>query len=319
MVINTIESSGLSIFLIVLAILTGLGLLIIGLFSWLFRRKMTSKRLDHFIDPQDHGSTETQFVPRELTGTLLNRTIISWMETVVQFLERFTPSSLVGEIEHKLAMAGHPANLHASEYYALRFMALITGVGLAVLLNRDLARLSLNNLFLGTLLVIGFWLLPELWLKGRIRTRQKEISRTLPDALDMLSVCVSAGMGFDQSLKKISHVWDTDLGYEFNKVVREIEMGVSRRDALKNLGSRLEVEELSHFIALIVQAEKVGMSYADVLHTQALQLRVMRQFKAKEIANKLPGKMIFPLAVFIFPAMIAVILGPALPTLMNIF
>ncbi len=319
MLLHIVETAGLSIFLIVLALIAGLGLFVIGFFTWFFRRNMTSKRLDLFVDSHDYIGADTQFVPRELTGTLLNRTIISWMKKVVQFLEKFTPASLTGEIEHKLAMAGYPSNLHASEYYALRFMALITGVGLAVLLNRDLARLSLNNLFLGNLLVIGLWLLPELWLKGRIRTRQREISRTLPDALDILSVCVSAGLGFDQSLQKITQVWDTELGYEFSKVVREIEMGVTRAEALKNLGSRLDVEELSHFIALIVQAEKVGMSYADVLHSQALQLRVLRQFKAKEIANKLPGKMIFPLAVFIFPAMIAVILGPAIPTLMNIF
>jgi tight adherence protein C len=135
----------------------------------------------------------------------------------------------------------------------------------------------------------------------------------------MLSVCASAGLGFDQSLKKISEYWDTELGHELKRVIEEMEMGVSRADALKNLSSRLDVEDLSRFVAILVQAERIGMSYADVLHSQALQMRVLRQLRTREIANKLPAKMILPLVLFIFPAMIAVILGPSIPVLMNIF
>jgi tight adherence protein C len=141
----------------------------------------------------------------------------------------------------------------------------------------------------------------------------------LPDALDMLSVCASAGLGFDQSLQKISTYWDTELGREIRRVTNEMEMGVPRSTALRNLSNRLEVDDLTQFIAVIVQAEKIGMSYADVLHSQALQLRVMRQVRAREIANRLPGKIIIPVILFIFPAMIAVILGPAIPTIMSIF
>jgi tight adherence protein C len=98
-----------------------------------------------------------------------------------------------------------------------------------------------------------------------------------------------------------------------------MEMGVSRATALTNLSNRLDVDELTNFITIIIQAEKMGMSYADVLHSQALQMRVMRQYRAREIANKLPAKMIIPLALFIFPAIIIVILAPAFPRLLNIF
>ncbi len=96
-------------------------------------------------------------------------------------------------------------------------------------------------------------------------------------------------------------------------------MGVSRGEALKNMSNRLDVDDLSRFISIIIQAEMIGMSYADVLHSQALQMRVLRQYWAREIANKLPAKMILPLALFIFPALIAVILGPTIPTILNIF
>jgi tight adherence protein C len=160
---------------------------------------------------------------------------------------------------------------------------------------------------------------PVVWLNGQIKTRQDEIQRELPDALDMLSVCASAGLGFDQSMQKISDYWDTELGREFQRVIQEMEMGVPRSEALKNMRDRLEVSDLSQFIAIIVQAEKIGMSFAQVLQAQSLQLRVARQVRAREIANKLPGKMIIPLVLFIFPAIIAVIIGPTIPLIMELF
>jgi len=135
----------------------------------------------------------------------------------------------------------------------------------------------------------------------------------------MLSVCAAAGLGFDQSLQKISDYWETDLGKEFKRTLNEMEMGVSRTTALTNMSNRLDVDDLTSFITIIIQAEQMGMSYADVLHSQAMQLRVMRQYRAREIANKLPAKMIIPLALFIFPAIIIVILSPVFPRILNIF
>ena len=171
----------------------------------------------------------------------------------------------------------------------------------------------------GILVILIFFFLPIFWLNGRVQSKQFEIRRELPNALDMLSVCADAGLGFDQSLQKISNYWDTELGHELKRVTQEMEMGVSRGEALKNMSNRLDVDDLSRFISIIIQAEMIGMSYADVLHSQALQMRVLRQYWAREIANKLPAKMILPLALFIFPALIAVILGPTIPTIMNLF
>ena len=133
----------------------------------------------------------------------------------------------------------------------------------------------------------------------------------------MLSVCASAGLGFDQSLQKVSDSWKTPLGFEFRRVVQEMEVGLSRSEALRNMSHRLEIKELSSFVAVIVQAEQLGMQIADVLHSQAEQMRLLRQFRAKEIANKLPAKMMVPLALCILPALIAVILGPMLPAFID--
>jgi tight adherence protein C len=195
----------------------------------------------------------------------------------------------------------------------------LAGIVLAFLMNRDLGNINLTSLLIGLVIVIVCLLFPDYWLKGRMKSRQDEIRKGLPDALDMLSVCASAGLGFDQSLQKVSSYWETELGHEFRRVTQEMEMGVSRSDALRNLSNRLDVDDLTRFVAILVQSEKVGMSYADVLHSQALQLRVLRQYRAREIANKLPGKMILPIAIFVFPAMLAVIIGPAIPILLEMF
>ena len=306
-----------------IGIVLGLGVAFYGLAAMMKRGNQISNRLDTFVAPEtltsDAESGRPLIIPREISGSLLNRTVVNWFKSLLQFLGKYTPQKMAVELEHKLLIAGNPGNLHARELYAIRTILAIIGVVVAFILNRDFSNLDLKSLALGLVVILVGWMLPEVWLNGKVRSRQDEILRRLPDALDMLSVCASAGLGFDQSLQKISDQWDTELGRELKRVTQEMEMGVPRSEALRNLGERLEVNDLSQFIAIIVQAEKVGMSYADVLHSQALQMRVQRQYRAREIANKLPGKMILPIATMIFPAILAVILGPAVPTLLNAF
>lgn len=302
--------------------LLGLGLAGYGVSTWLKRSKTITSRMDHFVA----ASVETtsirplrQIVPREISGSLLSRTIIRWFNAVLQFLGRFTPEKMAVDLEHKLGIAGHPANLHAANFYALRFLLLVAGVVMALFANRDFQNIDQTSILLGLAIVALSMIFPGVWLKNKMRARQSEISRGLPDALDMLSVCASAGLGFDQSIQKIAGYWETVFGHELRRVTQEMEMGLTRSEALRNMSGRLDVDDLSRFIAIIIQAEKIGMSYADVLHGQALQMRVLRQYRAREIANKLPAKLIVPVALFIFPALLAVIMGPAIPILMNLF
>jgi len=304
------------------AAILGLGLSIYGISTWLKRGNKISDRLEQFVAPKvqtSDDSTAKRIIPREIRGSLINRTIMNWFRNFLKFLGRFTPDKMAAEMEHQLMIAGNPSNLHAREFFAIRILVFVVGVILAFLMNRDFENISMNSVLIGLMVVVAFLALPGAWLKGQVRARQDEIRRGLPDALDMLSVCASAGLGFDQSLQKISTYWETELGLEIKRVTQEMEMGITRSIALRNLSSRLDVDDLSRFISLIIQAEKVGMSYADVLHSQAIQMRVQRQYRAREIANKLPGKMILPIALMIFPAMIAVILGPSIPILLNIF
>lgn len=279
-------------------------------------------RLDEFVMPPTQTTdrrTRGPIIPREIEGSLFRRTIQNWFANLLHFLGRYTPQSITEDLEHKLAIAGNPGNLQASEFYAIRFLILLGGIVLAFFLNRDFAHLSTTSILIGLLVVFIALLLPNAWLNSQVRNKKNEISRGLPDVLDMLSVCASAGLGFDQSLQKISTYWTTELGKEFQKTVSEMEMGVPRITALKNMSARLEVEDLTRFISIITQAEAIGMSYADVLHNQAEQMRIMRQYRAKEMVNQLPAKMIIPLAICIFPAVLAVILGPTIPRLLSVF
>ncbi len=310
------------IFIVLGIILVILVLAIIGIRTWLKRGNKVAARLDTFVAPELPPAPTPiggQIITREISGSLFNRTLNAWFQKFIHFLGSKTPKKLAGELDHKLEIAGYPYNMHAGEFYAFQFLVLLGGISLAFFVNRDFKNINMINVLMGVLLIIICLLLPTVWLNGLIRAKQDEIRRGLPDALDMLSVCASAGLGFDQSLQKISDYWDSALGFEIKRVTKEMEMGVSRGVALKNMSNRLDVDDLTRFIAIIVQAEKIGMSYADVLHSQALQMRVLRQYRAREIANKLPAKMIVPLAVLILPAIFAVILGPVIPTLFSLF
>ena len=300
----------------------GSGLAIFGISTILKRGKRISTRLVQFVAAEVQSPSnliKRQIIPREISGSLFSRTIVSWIEKLILFLERLTPEKMAADLEHKLVIAGNPAKIHAGNFFAIRFLVLLVGIFLAFLINLDFKNISTLSGGFGIMVIGACLFLPVAWLKGRVQSRQDGIRRELPNALDMLSVCADAGLAFDQSLQKISLYWDTELGHELVRVTQELEMGITRADALRNMSNRLDVDELSRFIAIIIQAEMIGMSYADVLHTQAQQMRVLRQYWAREIANKLPAKMILPLALCIFPALIAVILGPIIPTILNVF
>lgn len=214
-------------------------------------------------------------------------------------------------------LAGDPGRVGAREFYGIQVIFLLIGLYLGVtFLTRGLDR---NNLLLGVAFPSLMVIAPRLWLVRRIRNRQERFRRGLPDALDMLSVCASAGLGFDQALQRVSDYWKSAVGEEFGKVVAEMSMGVARAEALRNMSRRIDISELSTFVTLIIQSDQLGMSIADTLHAQADQMRLFRRLRAEEEIRKLPIKILIPVGLFIFPSIIAVILGPSVPVLLNFF
>ncbi len=137
--------------------------------------------------------------------------------------------------------------------------------------------------------------------------------------MDLLSVCSEAGLGFDQALQRVGDYMKNFVGSEFRRLVSEMEVGVSRADALRKMSERLDISEFSSFATIIIQSETLGMKISEVLHSQAEQYRILRLFKAKEIAYRLPAKMIVPMALLILPSLLIVILGPLIPSLIGLF
>jgi tight adherence protein C len=309
--------------LIVLASLAGVGLLILGIYRIALISDTVKQRMQVFVDNRETTSTRKGIVyrvtPRDLPGSFLNRTIKRFFQRTIDFLGKYTPANSLAKLEYDLRVAGNPNGMHARRFYGIRVIILVLGMALGFLIYSQGDPTDLNSLLLLAAIILIVLLLPRLWLNGKIRRRKDELSHNLPDALDMLSVCATAGLSFDQGLKKICELWPTELSGEFKQVLQEMDMGVPRAEALRNLKSRINLDSLSSFIAIMIQAENTGMSYAEVLQSEAQQMRMFRQFRAKEQANTLPAKVIIPVAIFIFPALIAVILGPIIPPILGMF
>ena len=288
---------------------------------WFMRSDDVSERLNEYLTEPARRSrglgSRLSVQTRELTGSLVSRLLKPWLSWIGKTFARLTPTGTMEYLTHQLVIAGNPLGLGAGEFLGIMLGFLAGGILLGFLiLSRSLER---SSMFAALAVVMLSFLLPRTWLQTKIRGRQNHIRRGLPDALDMLSVCASAGLGFDQSLQRVSEYWETPVGYEFGRVVHEMEMGLSRRDALRNLADRLDLAEMSSFVSFVLQTEQLGLSISDTLHSQAEQMRILRRLRAQEQAQKVPTKMIFPMVFLIFPALLAIIMGPVVPSLLKFF
>jgi tight adherence protein C len=225
---------------------------------------------------------------------------------------RFTSKKKVSKTEQRLQMAGNPADLKTTDFLGLK--VIMAGVVAGVLLL--IFALVVGDILFGLLVsgvagVIGFFA-PDFWLSRRIKKRRKAILLAVPDTLDLLTISVKAGLGFDAALGKVVEKTKGPLADEFHRALAEIRVGKTRREALRDIVNRTQVPALTSFIGAIIQAEQLGVSISKVLQVQSEQLRIERRQRAEEAAAKAPIKMLFPLVGCIFPSMFIVILGPAI-------
>jgi tight adherence protein C len=229
---------------------------------------------------------------------------------------RLTSRNRVGMTETKLARAGYPYDLRTVDFLGLKVVVAGVTAGLAFLIVGILMR----NPGFGFFLAVGGgglgFFLPDYWLTRLIRKRRHAIVLSVPDTLDLLTISVRAGLGFDAALAKVVEKTTGPLADEFQRVLSEVRVGRVRRDSLRDLAARADVPALSNFIGAIIQAEQLGVAIAKVLQIQSEQLRIERRQRAEEMAAKAPIKMLFPLVGCIFPSMYIVILGPAIITIM---
>jgi tight adherence protein C len=256
----------------------------------------------------------------EMSQSFADRVLIPLARAFGGVAIRFTPQNAIIQTEKKIEQAGSPRGLDARIFWALRIFGV--GLGFFMLFISIIAPAGSflkgsTGFLLATFAgLIGFFV-PELWLRSKINRRQKEIRKAMPDALDLLTICVEAGLGFDAAMGKVQEKWNNELSLIFARVLQEMQLGKLRRDALRDMAARVGIAELTSFVAAVVQSEQLGVSMANVLRIQSDAMRVKRRQIAEEEAQKAPIKMLFPMAFLIFPSLLIILLGPAALLLMR--
>lgn len=248
---------------------------------------------------------------KELAKSPAERLIIPILKRVGDRMRRFAPASVGDRLDKELAYAGSPPGWDAPRILASKLLSLAVGVLGAVGLTAAGGLKPVQGMALTAIgAVVGYYM-PEWLLRAKSGNRQDALQRALPDALDLLSITVEAGLAFDAALDRVAQHASGPLSEEFNRVITEMRIGTSRADALRGLGERTTVPELRSFVMAMVQADVFGISIARVLQVQAGEMRAKRKQRAEERAQKVPVKIVFPVLACIFPAMFLVILGPA--------
>ncbi|MBI3161941.1 MAG: type II secretion system F family protein [Chloroflexi bacterium] len=248
----------------------------------------------------------------ELQQPFLQRVVIPFIARIGEISTRFTPQKLLQETTLKLELAGNPGRIDAATFLATRFVgaAVFGGLLLVIALASRTWPVGRIILVVSIFTLLGFFF-PQLWLQGRINSRQAEVRKALPDALDLLTICVEAGLGFDAAMSKVAEKWENELSLMFSRCIREVQLGKPQREALRDMSDRLGLPELTSFIAAVIQSQILGVSLAKVLRIQSDQMRVKRRQFAEELAHKAPVKMIIPMALLTFPSIMIILMAPA--------
>jgi tight adherence protein C len=266
-------------------------------------------RLEEFAERGEVASLEDI----ELSQPLRDRIILPIARSLGELALKFTPQNAIQGTSRKLELAGNPRGLDPTVFLSMRMAGISLGLLMLVV-----ASIAPEGSFLkGKGLIYGIpagalgFFLPELWLSGRINRRQHNIRRAMPDALDLLTICVEAGLGFDAAMAKVYEKWENELGSAFGRVIKEVQLGKLRKDALRDMADRVGISEMTSFVAAVIQSEQLGVSMSKVLRIQADQMRVKRRQMAEEEAHKAPIKMLIPMAFLIFPSICIVLMAPA--------
>lgn len=247
----------------------------------------------------------------ELSQPFSQRVIVPMLEGLSRIAQRFSPANTLESTRHKLELAGLAHKVRASQFLGYRMAAsLVLGTASLIVIFAGSLPFGQRILLIGVMFALGY-LLPGIWLGSKISKRQSEVTKALPDALDLLTICVEAGLGFDAAMQKVAEKWDNELSRAFMRTVQEMQLGKLRREALRSMAESVDVPDMTTFTAAIIQADQLGVSMAKVMRIQSDTMRLKRRQRAEEKARQAPIKMMFPLVFFIFPTILIVLLGPA--------
>ncbi len=272
-------------------------------------RARTSVMASRIAEFRNRTASDEDYGP-DLDIAFSERVLKPTLESLARLVSRILPQSVLADVQQQLAQAGYPMRFNTF----LSFWAVsIFGCGsLALMIFVSAPGDALiQKVLAGVLFVFLGFSAPRMWLKGKVKTKQKAVILALPDTLDMITTCVEAGLGLDAALARVAEKGEGPLAEELQRMLRDVAMGKLRREAMTELSERVCVEELTSFVNSIIQAEQLGVGIGQVLRVQSEQLRTRRRQRAERTAHEAPIKMLFPLVLFVFPAFLAVILGPA--------
>jgi tight adherence protein C len=294
-----------------LLVIVVLAILLMGGSVLLLRRSEDDPlavRIDEFAAREEIVSIEEI----ELSLPFSDRVFVPIIRRISEFLVQYTPQKTLESTTRLLELAGNPRNMRAAEFIVVRGVFTVFFAALVFLMMSRLGSAELGRRLLYTLgaAILG-WYLPWMMLRSMVDRRKDAIIKKLPDALDLMTICVDAGLTFNAAMQKVDEKWDDPLANEFGRVIHEMQLGKSRRQSLRDMSDRMDVADVTSFIAAVLQADQLGVGIGKILRIQSEQMRVRRRQRAEEKAQQAPVKMLFPMVFLIFPSIFVVLLGPA--------
>jgi len=274
-----------------------------------------NQRMSLVMGPQEPIPIREQ----ELSFPLYQRFIKPLLKSFINILTKYVPATRESALLKKLQEAGLSQRLSARELMVIKYLL---SAAMALTMLELMGAVGTNVFQSITMVVAGVilgWLLPDVILNSRINQRKAQVEKQLPDTLDLLTVCIEAGLSFEGAMQKVVEKSKGVLADELSVVLRETWMGKPRRDALRAMADRLAVDDLSNFIGSIIMAEQLGISMGNVLRVQSTEVRQKRRQRVEELAMKAPIKMLIPMVTLIFPAIFVILLGPAVIQIMRVF
>jgi tight adherence protein C len=298
-----------------LALAVGIGVLMI--FIGLARTPSSSTALNVQQRLAAYGGEKPLTVEEiELQRPFSERVLRPAIERLGSMLSRSTPQKARQDLLNKLELAGRPGNLTPEDFVAVRLVAAAILGALGFLLGLLLANPVYLVIALAAGVILGYYV-PVLWLRQKVDARRSEIQKGLPDALDLLVICVDAGLGFDAALARVTDKYHNALSDLLSKALREVSLGRPRLEALDEMGRNSGVEDLHNFMQAVIQSEQFGTGIGKILRIQADEMRRKRRQRAQERGAQATLKMMLPMVGCIFPTLWIVLLGPALLILMQ--
>ena len=262
------------------------------------------------------GEKQLTIEELELQQPFAERFLRPMLARIGNLIASNTPAKARADLLARLELAGRPANLTPEDFGVVRIVGAVAGAAVGLLLGLLLGNVVYLVIAVAVMAIFGYYA-PVLWLKQLVDAKRAEIQKALPDALDLLVICVDAGLGFDAAMERVASKYKNALAEKFGQVLREVSLGRPRMEALDEMGRATGVDDLHNFVQSVIQSEQFGTGIGKILRIQSDEMRRKRRQKAQQAGAQATLKMMLPMVGCIFPTLWIILLGPAVLIIMR--